>query len=120
MKFFVSFILTVLLSFAAALFLPWWIISVMAFIVAVVIPLRPSASFFAGFIALFFLWAVQSFIIDFQNEHILATRVASILPLGGSYILLIFLTAFIGGLVAGLAALTGSFLRLAVSRRERA
>jgi len=37
--------------------------------------------------------------------------VATILPLGGSSFVLILLTAFIGGLVAGLSALTGSYLR---------
>jgi hypothetical protein len=60
---------------------------------------------------LFILWAVQSYYIDVQNEHLLSTKVASILPLGGSYAAVILVTAFIGGLVAGVGALTGSFAR---------
>jgi cbb3-type cytochrome oxidase subunit 1 len=111
MKFFVAFILTALLSFAGCLFFPWWIIAVAAFIVAALIQQHPIASFAAGFLALFVLWAVQSIYIDAQNEHLLSTKVAHILPLGGSYVALILLSAFVGGIVAGMSALTASFLR---------
>jgi hypothetical protein len=37
--------------------------------------------------------------------------VASILPLQGSYVLLIVVTAFLGALVGGFASLTGAYLR---------
>ena len=111
MKFIASLLLTALLSFAGALFLPWWIIAVAAFLVALVIPLKSGYSFIAGFLALFLLWGLQAFFIDITNHHILAIRVARLLPLGGSYIALILLSAFIGGLVGGMAALTGSLAR---------
>src|SRR3954447_13525040 len=109
MKFFVAFILTALLSFACTLFFPWWTIAVAAFIVAIVIHQRPIASFLAGFLALFILWALQSLIIDLRNEHLLSTRVAYILPFGGSYVALIIFTGLVGGIVSGMAALTASF-----------
>lgn len=111
MKSIVSFLLTVLLSFAGALFFPWWIIAVAAFAVAALIHQRPLKAFLTGFFALFVLWGSQALYLDAQNQHLLATKVASVLPLGGSYIGLILLTAFIGALVAGMAALTASFLR---------
>lgn len=111
MKFLVAVILTALLSFAGTLFFPWWIIAVAAFIVGVVVHQNALASFFAAFIALFILWSAQSYYIDANNEHLLSTRVASILPLGGSYVAIIIVTAFIGGLVAGMAAMTASFVR---------
>jgi hypothetical protein len=41
----------------------------------------------------------------------LSTKVANILPLGGSYIALIVVTATVGALLGGLASLTGSFVR---------
>jgi hypothetical protein len=109
MKFAIAFILTALLSFAGALFFPWWIIAVAAFIVALIIQQKAVPSFFAAFLALFILWGVQSSLIDAKNEHLLANKVASILPLGGSYIAIIIVAALIGGLVAGLSALTASF-----------
>ena len=48
---------------------------------------------------------------DAENGGILSQKIASVLPLGGSTILLILITGFIGGLVAGLAALSGSYVR---------
>jgi hypothetical protein len=111
MKFFVSIILTALISFAGALFFPWWIIAVAAFIVAIIIHQKAIRSFVSAFLALFVLWAGQSLYMDAQNEHLLSKKVASILPLAGSPMAVIFVAAFIGGLVAGMAALTASFLR---------
>lgn len=111
MKFFIAFLLTALLSFSWALFFPWWIIAVAAFIVAALIPQSGLKAFICAFFALFFLWGGQVMLTDTKNEHLLSTKVAQILPLGGSYTALIIVTAFIGGLVAGLGALTGSFLR---------
>jgi hypothetical protein len=119
MKFFIALILTALLSFAGALFLPWWIIAVVAFIVAFLIPQRSYKAFFAAFLALFILWGLQSFLIDQANNHLLATKIASLLPLHGSYILLILLTAFVGAFVAAMAALTGSLARSVVFNSRR-
>jgi hypothetical protein len=111
MKFLVACFLTTLLSFAGGLFFPWWVIAIAAFVVAAVVPLRSFQAFLSAFLALFVLWGLLSFFIDLQNQHILATKVAAILPLGGSYIAAILVTAFIGAVVAGFAALTGSYLR---------
>lgn len=117
MKFLVAALLTALLSFAMALFFPWWVIAVVAFVVAALIPQKPLLAFLSAFLALFALWAVQSFIIDYKNEHILANKVAAIFQIGGSYITIILITAVIGALVAGFAALTGSFFRRPASRK---
>lgn len=115
MKFLVAIVLTALTSFAGALFFPWWIVAVAAFIVSVIIPQQPFKAFLAGFLSLFLLWGIQSYVIDVQNEHILSARVAEILLGNNSYSVLILITALIGGLVAGMAALTGSFIRVAGS-----
>ncbi len=111
MKFFVALLLTALLAYAGGLFFPWWIIAVAAFVVAAFIPLPPYKAFISGFLALFALWGLYTTIIDDANHHVLATRLALVLPLGGSFFALIMLTACIGGLVAGMAALTASYLR---------
>ena len=111
MKFIFALVLTALLSFAGALFFSWWIIAIAAFLVALVIHQAAWRSFLAAFLALFILWGIQAALIDAQNEHLLAAKVARILPLGGSYLLLIIVASIIGGLVAGMAALTASFLR---------
>ncbi len=113
MKFIIAIILTALLSFAVGLFqfFPWWSFVVCALIVSVAIPQKPWKGFVTGFVALFILWIVLACIIDIPNEHILSKKVAQIIPLGGSYILLIIVTGIVGGLVGGLGALTGSYIR---------
>lgn len=111
MKFFISLFLTAALSFAACLFLPWWVIAVTGFIVAALIPQGPRRSFLAGFIALFLLWGGMSFFISAANDHLLAHKISVLFIKTDNPILLILLTGFIGGLVAGLGSLTGSFLR---------
>ena len=119
MKFFISFILTALLGFSWALFFPWWIIAVAAFIVAALIPQRRLTAFICAFSALFLLWGGQAVLMDTKNEHLLSTKVAQILPMGGSYTALILVTALIGGLVGGMGALTGSFLRTPPGLQDR-
>jgi hypothetical protein len=112
-KFLVSILLIALLSFVCGLFLPWWTIALVAFLVSALIPLKPLQSFLAGFLAIFLLWGGLALGIDQLNNSILSAKIAAILPLGGSVIALILVTAFVGALVGGGAAITGSFLKAA-------
>jgi len=118
MKFFNSFLLTALLSFIAGIYISyWWFFAVIAFLVAVLIHQRGFKAFFAGFLGLIILWFVLAFVMDFANEGVLSVKIASLLPLGGSKWMLMIVTAFIGGLVAGFAALSGSYLRSSSSKK---
>jgi hypothetical protein len=112
MKFIIAILLTALLSFAAGLFssLPWWSFSICAFIVALAVHQKAWKAFLAGFFALALLWGSIAAYKDFSNEHILSTKIAVVLSLGNSTLLLV-VTALVGGLIAGFAALTGSYLR---------
>jgi hypothetical protein len=111
MKFIITTLLIALLSFFSGLYLPWWCFALAAFLVSALIPQRPGLSFLSGFLALFLLWAVLSWSMDAPNNSILSVKIAEILPLGGSTMLLILITAFVGALVGGGAALTGSYLQ---------
>ena len=111
MKLLVAIILTALLSFVSGLYLPWWSIAIAAFIAVLLIPLRSGRAFLAGFLGVFILWSLLALWIDIKNEHILSKKIAEIFPLGGSSVAIILVTAFIGALVGGLAALSGSYLR---------
>jgi hypothetical protein len=115
MKFFSSIILSALLAYGFGLFtmMPWWSFAISSFVVALTIHQTPFKSFLTAFLGVFLLWSILATIIDINNEHILSTKVAQILPLGGSFIALIILTGFIGGLVSGLAALTACYTRKA-------
>jgi hypothetical protein len=113
MKFILSIFLVALVTYAIGIYgsLPWWSFVVTNLIIAVALPIKPAQSFIAGAIGVGALWAGLAFGIDLANNHILSTKVAQILPLGGSYIALILITAFVGALLGGLASLTGSFVR---------
>jgi hypothetical protein len=111
MKFLVAIILTALLAFISGLFLPWWGIAVTSLLVALLVHQKAGKAFFAGFLGVFLLWAGLAYWIDMKNNGVLSKKIASVLPLGGNAILLIIVTGFIGGLVAGFAAMSGSFLR---------
>ena len=111
MKFWVATILTALLAFISGLFLPWWGIAITSLLVAVIIHQKAGKAFLSGMLGVFLLWAGLAWWIDMKNNGILSKKIASVLPLGGSGILLIIVTGIIGGLVAGFAAMSGSFLR---------
>lgn len=119
MKFFNSVFLTALLSFIAGIYIPyWWFFAVIAFLVAVLIHQRGFKAFLAGFLALFILWFVLAFWIDLANEGVLSVKIATLLPLGGLKWILMIVTACIGGLVAGFAALSGSYLRSSKTKKQ--
>jgi len=111
MKFITATILTALLAFISGLFLPWWGIAIAALLVAVLVHQKAGKAFLSGLLGIFLLWAGLAWWIDIKNNGVLSERIALILPLNGNSVLLIGITALVGGLVGGLAALSGSFLR---------
>ena len=112
MKIITAIVVTGFLAFVLGVYstLPWWSFAVSSLAVSIAIRQRPGRSFLSGFLGLFLLWAGMALVKDAANEHILSAKVATILPLGGSYLVLILVTGIVGGLVSGLAALTGSYL----------
>ncbi|MET0244503.1 MAG: hypothetical protein ABW174_13585 [Flavitalea sp.] len=114
MKFITAVLMTTLLSYVGALFLPWWIIAVAGFLVGFVVLQHPFKAFFSGFLAGFLVWGIHAFIIDQGNDHVLATRVAGVFSLNGSFMMII-VTALVGAIVAGLSALSASFLKAKIA-----
>lgn len=117
MRILLSILLIAAAAFIAGLFLPWWSIAIVSFLVALVFTQRTGSGFVAGFSGIFLLWAILSFWIDVKNAGILSARIANLLPLGGSSIALILVTAFVGGLVGGLAGWSGGSLSRLLVRR---
>ena len=111
MRFLAALILTILVSFIAGLYLPWWGIAIAAFGVALIVYQKAGLAFLAGFTGLLLLWGGLAFWIDNKNESILSERIGELLGIGHNSMLLVLITAAVGGLVAGFAAMSGSFLR---------
>jgi hypothetical protein len=108
MKFVLQLALIIILAHFLGLFLPWYYIAVAAFVGGYIF--RSKANFLAGFLAIALLWSLKAAWIETGGSTDLVQRVANIL-LVKNKILLYVLTAVIGGLVGGFAALTGALLR---------
>ena len=112
-NFIVSILLIAITSLLLQLYLPWWIIAVTAFAVALFIKQNSFMAFLSGFIAIFLLWTVYAFILSFANENILVVKVADLMKAltKGSPVILYLITGLVGGLVGGFGGLTGSIAR---------
>jgi len=108
-----------MLTYLGQLFLPWWSLFITCAIVGIIISNKGYQTFFAGFLGIAGLWFLQVYMIDIANESILSTKVAAIFTLN-SPIQLMLVTALIGGICGGFAALTGKLLvALFEKKKER-
>jgi hypothetical protein len=111
MRFLLSVLLIAILALLAGMFLPWWSIAIVAFLVAMLLPQKIGLGFLAGFTGIFLLWGLLALWIDIKNNSLLSHKIAQLFPLQGSSALLILITAFVGALVGGFAAMAGSAAR---------
>jgi hypothetical protein len=105
------FLIILILSFIASYFLPWWIIALIAFLAALFLGKTSSQSFWAGFGGVFTVWVILALFKSIPNNNMLASRVIQLFPLPHSWVLLLFITALVGGLVGGMSALSGVLVK---------
>ncbi len=98
------------------MFLPWWGIVLAAFAISFFSEQSAGKSFMNGFLGIFILWLGWSGYIYATQGQILASRIAELLGLP-SDILVILVTALVGGLVGGISALTSNRLRAITAQR---
>jgi len=111
------FLIILILCFAFQLFLPWWIISPLAFGAAFWQGKSFWHAFGAGFFAVFFLWIAVALSYTIPNGNILANRIGSLLNLpetSANWFIVLLITGFVGGLTGGLCSLAGYYLRQAL------
>jgi len=113
MLFFIILISSLVVSFV----LPWWIVAIISFLSALFIAKTSAHAFWSAFMAIFTVWVVMALFKSVPNNHILATRMAHVFPLGGNWIALLLITAVIGGLVAGMAAMSAYLIRQAFNNK---
>lgn len=102
-------LLTAILSGVAVWFLPWWMIAVIPFLIAVVAKTKGGEGFFIGFVAIILLWGIWILIADIGNEHILSTRLATSFGLP-TYVFII-VNILLGGIIGGLGGWSGASIR---------
>lgn len=115
-RFLIKLILIGGLSFVGQLYFPWWIIMVIPFVLNLLIKTKGTSAFFSSFMAIGILWFTLTWIIHQNTDGLLSKKMAEIFPLQGNSILLIFITAFLGGLASGFAGLTGNAMRNVIKR----
>ena len=103
-------ILVLVTAFLLNLFLPWWSIALPGLFFGWWFNKNAGTSFVLGFLALFLLWGGQALYIHIANEAILSSRIAEMLQIG-SPLLVVLITGVLGGLVSGMATLTGSLMK---------
>ncbi|MCS6916372.1 MAG: hypothetical protein RMK52_01270 [Chitinophagales bacterium] len=97
--------------------LPWWSMAVWAFVLAVLLADRPVNACAAGLVAGGFSWLLPALWLFYTRDHRLADQLAQVfqLPSAAGLFVMAFLIA---GLVTGLAALSGAFVRMILLRKH--
>ena len=105
------YILILIVCGIAQFFLPWWAIAPICFILAFWQAKSGLQAFASATLAITSLWSGYATYIHIASAGILTAPMAKLLPLGGNISAIIFVTGFIGGLVAGFSALSGYWLK---------
>ncbi len=100
-----------LLGVLTQLLFPWWVSAIAAFYVGLWIADSPAKSYAYGFAAMFLMWSVYAGFQSSANGGLITTAFSNVFggKLSGGQ--LIGATGFIGGLVGGFSAMTGTLLR---------
>lgn len=99
------------LSILTQAFFPWWTIAVVGFGVGFWLNDTVGRSFFYGFLATFLVWSIYAAYQSSENGGLITNTISGML--GGTFSggQLIFVTGTLGGLVTGLAAVSGTLFR---------
>jgi hypothetical protein len=111
MKFIAQFLLIIVGSYFAQLYLPWWSMVIVAGLAGLLFAFEKSRkSFYTGFFAILISWIALAFFADTLNEGIFSQKMSTVLE-GLTKPVLILLPAILGGILAGFASMTGNLLR---------
>lgn len=108
-----SFVVSVLL----ADYLPWWSYVPVSFLAGLWQGRKSVYVFIAGFLAVFFIWLGGASYFDTLSEGRMTTKVAHIFGLESKTPLLV-ITPILGGLLAGISAMTGFILKSIFLRKN--
>ena len=115
----ILFFLIAVFSFLLQLFLPWWSMTIAAFVISFLLGKKLWTVFFSAFLACGIVWLLMAVYIHFTKGDIMTSRIAELLSLSSSVMLYVgaFLTA---GIVGGIAALAGFFLKEILKTKNEA
>ncbi|WP_443938180.1 hypothetical protein [Pedobacter sp. MW01-1-1] len=111
------FIVLLIICFILQMFLPWWIICVIAFATCGLIGKTGKISFWQSFLAIFCLWIGYALFKSLPNDNLLAGRVAVMIGVKIWWVLLL-LTGILAGLAAGICGYCGCQFRKAMLSKK--
>ena len=113
----IELILIAILSLLVQLILPWWSLAVVAFIICFLRSPNGGRAFLSGFAGVALVWLVYAFFIHTRTDGVFTGRMSELLFKMNTSALPLLVTALIGGLVGGLAGLSGYFVKQATGDR---
>jgi len=113
----IQILLISILSLLAQLVLPWWSLAIIAFVVCFWRSEKAGQAFFYGFYGIAIVWLIYALLIHFRTDGIFTGRMSELLFKMNSNVLPGLITAILGGLVGGLAGLSGYFVKQAVGNQ---
>lgn len=110
MKSIFAFFLIVLVGSLASILLPWWVISIVCFLVGMVFFDSGWQAIFIGFFSVMVVWTTAALYQSYFNDFILLERMGKLLEVPSPYFVIVF-TSILGGLIGMLSTLSGYFLQ---------
>ena len=104
------------LGVLAQLMFPWWSSAIVALWVGFWVADSPSKSYAYGFAAMLLMWSIYATIQSSANGGLITTAFSNVFGGKLSGTQLIWATGFVGGLVGGFGAMTGTLLRQIVRK----
>lgn len=104
------FLIIFIITLASGFIFTWWAIAIIAFVAAFYAGKTSVQAFWSGFFAIAASWLILILFKTVPNNHILADRVAKMLQLS-NWILVMVITQLIGGVVGGMASLSGLLVK---------
>ena len=111
------FLIILVAAFLLQFILPWWIIVIISFLTCAVLGKTAKIALWSPFLAIIVLWTGMALYASIPNQHLMAGRVAAMLGLD-SWILVLLITALLGGFVAGVSGFCGYHFRKAMIREK--
>lgn len=109
----IQILLIALISLLAQLIFPWWSLGVVAFLICLWRSSSAGKAFLYGFAGVALVWLGYALLIHTRTSGIFTGRMSELLFKTNNWALLTIVTALLGGLVGGLAGLSGFFVRQA-------
>ena len=111
----IEILLIAILSLLAQIFLPWWSLTIVAFAVCFWRNSGAGRAFLYGFAGIALVWLGYALLIYLRTDGIFTGRMGELLFKSNTAALPMLVTAVLGGLMGGLAGLSGYLVRWAIA-----